>query len=269
MARLYSTWPLSSLLLLVWLAVLLTLCQRAVAIANSWNVSTRQLRHYKSVASVPPQRRRFLQSPSEYLYSATYNAQFQVVQDGLCAFTPPPIVRVSCHGPDISVLQTSHSSIACDSVAVEDDNGWTVSCTNACATDDACRAVYLVTGDANDSINGPFANITFVCQSNETVFDVEAAVTVVASANAACAGSGSVSHYARLGVQCPPRRGNQGQIGDGDVDGFVFDNYYTECWLSFAVIGYANGIHTCRVRESCDNAGLACSALALDPVLVS
>jgi hypothetical protein len=160
---------------------------------------------------------------------------------------------------------TSDPSITCDSSAVEDDNGWTVTCTNACATVAACRALYLVTGDANDSIDGPFANITFVCQSNATILDVDAAVTVVASADAACAGSGSVAHYARLGVQCPPPSTDKVQIGDG-ANGFVFDNYYTECWLSFAAAGYLNGIHTCFVRESCDST--ACSALPLDPLLV-
>lgn len=204
-----------------------------------------------SVGSVAIARQ--VQTASSFAYSATYNAQFQVLRDRLCS-SEAPVVRVSCRGPNIQVLSTSDATIVCSSEMEADPEGrYFIECENTCASDNDCQEIYLqIDGDSWD---GPFGEISFQCQGEE-LYEVDGYASIPGDEEGGSGGNcpslSRLFHFVRLGVLCPAMDGSGGGGGDSQ---FVYDDLFFECFiLNFPVDGYAENVYTCAVGERCDKA---------------
>jgi hypothetical protein len=200
-------------------------------------------------------QKRLQASAPATLFQAKYLARFQVLADPYCQ-PDSPTVRVECDGTDIKVLNVSHPSISCGTVAETDTEGKSyISCQNTCAGD-ACEDVYLTVG--GDSEDGIFGAVEFEC-AGSTISDVQGSLSVEGNADQGCAGSvqeyNRLFHFAQLGIACP------GPSGSTSTS-YVFDDFYFECGgLAFArqhrkeVNG--DDIYTCGIGDNCY--GSACT----------
>jgi hypothetical protein len=228
---------------------------RAVEAMKFLKVSTALLLCAKTLSLTEgnelPQKR--LQESAPTLFQAKYVARFQVFTDAYCQ-PDSPTVRVECDGTDIKVLNVSHPSISCGTVAETDTEGKNyISCQNTCAGD-ACEGVYLAVG--GDSEDGIFGSVEFQCAGSK-ISDAQGSLSVEGNADQGCAGSvqeyNRVFHFAQLGVACP---------GPSGSTNYVYDDFYFECGgLAFArqhrkeVNG--DDIYTCGIGDNCY--GSACT----------
>jgi hypothetical protein len=196
---------------------------------------------------------RSLQTSNTFVYRVNYTAHYQVIQDTFCD-GPPPTIRVNCRGPNIQLLNTSHPSIVCDAAPRRDsdDNGWTfIQCNTTCASDAACRNVYLTDQSVE---TGRMASIDYSCAGND-LDEIDGAVEFVDTGDGLCGAASGLQtrniHVLRMGVSCP-----NNATGNGQRD-YVFDDYYMECSPPTASFPYGDNIYTCVSGNSCN--GLACN----------
>jgi hypothetical protein len=198
---------------------------------------------------------RHLQTTNQTLtYRATYIADFQQLLDSDCS-ADPPILRVTCYGTAMTIVQRSDETIVCTASSIADiDNGMTYQCVNTC-TD--CASVYVASGNIDE---GPFASIVFMCEGDD-IQQVGAFYSFNAGSPGTCVSTGGTQsrnyHVARLGVLCPFNTGPD----------FVYDDTYAECIISGAdtTVGFVtdlanrtgDDIYTCVTGNNCD--GQTCS----------
>jgi hypothetical protein len=169
-----------------------------------------------------------LQESAATVFQANYMARFQVLRDQFCQ-ADSPTIRVECDGTDIRVLNVSHPTIACSTVAETDTEGKSyISCQNKCV-EDACEDVYLAVG--RESEDGIFAAVEFQC-AGSIISDVQGSLSIEGNADQYCAGSvqeyNRIFHFAQLGVECPGS-------SDSTSTNYVYDDFYFECGgLAFA-----------------------------------
>ena len=198
---------------------------------------------------------RRLQTNQTSNYRATYRADFQHLRDFVCT-APPPLLQISCHGTEMTILSVSDASILC--VALDEaivNNGTTYQCTNTCTS---CTSIFEASGDIQD---GPFASVDFMCEG-ENVEQVDAQYIYTSGTDGSCSiassGQSRNFHVGRLGVLCSTE-----STGSRT---YVYDDTYVECRFSGAVTAgvafdtaeeNADDIYTCVAGDNCE--GVQCT----------
>lgn len=198
---------------------------------------------------------RVMQYSGGFIYRANYTAQFQYLRDSICFGPQPPVIEVSCIGPNIQLLGTSDPSIVCGPVTTNTDGTSHITCNNTCASTADCQKVYLAQESVTNSYNGPFGEVRFVCEGN-TTYDVDAVVKLDGSGNGGCAAASFTRNYqiARMGISCPTQSGDRT---------YNFDDYFFFCggtgagtYSTYAGEAMPGNVFTCYTGTDCN--GTAC-----------
>lgn len=219
----------------------------------------------------PQQQRRQQQKQQTLNYRVNYTADFQHLVHPSCT-GDVPVLAITCHGTNMTILSVSHTSIECTKRNVSTIQGTTYVCTNDCTEDDTCSSVYATSDFPKNAFDGPYGSIRFLCEGNNTQ-DVNAEFYYASNSKVGTCIADSTTtaqsnlHVARLGVSCPIA--TNGDESNGVARQYVFDDTYFECRsrnISTAdTAAPPNDVYTCFSGQQCNGQG--CS-FEFDPIQV-
>ena len=197
------------------------------------------------VGNASPIKSRQVQLVQTLNYRATYRADFQYLLDPSC-FGEPPAIRIQCDGANMTILNTSDSSIECSEINDSSIFGTLYACTTDCS-DDECEDVY-VASNASTFFDGPFGSVTFMCEGDD--YRNASASFFYLGQNTTCDSSTVATqtrnyHAGRLGVSCLV----------GSMREYIFDDTYFECVsyvppINTQVLG-SDDAYTCISGKDC------------------